>query len=160
MGLLLGVLTVLKVLDLGAFALLDRPFNVVTDRGLLGSGVGFVQDSLGPWAATGSVVAAVVLACGVVVCLPWAVGRLTSVVTRHRRASRRAVTVLAVVWVGCAVTGLQVAPGERVAAADTAPFVADKVRAATASLRDRERFDRAIAADRYRRPGDGGPVGC
>ena len=55
-------------------------------------------------------------------------------------------------WVGCAVTGLQVAPGERVAAADTAPYVADKARAATASLRDRERFDRAIAADRFRHP--------
>ena len=44
---------------MGAFAVLDRPFNVVTDRGQLGSGVDFVRDSLGPWAAGGSV-----LACG------------------------------------------------------------------------------------------------
>ena len=57
-GVVLGAVTLLKVLDLGAFTVLDRPFNVVTDRGELGSGLGFVNDALGPWAAVGSVVAA------------------------------------------------------------------------------------------------------
>ena len=50
-GVVLGVVTLLKVLDLGTFTVLDRPFNVVTDRGELGSGFAFVRDSLGPWAA-------------------------------------------------------------------------------------------------------------
>ncbi len=50
-GTALAVVTLLKVLDLGAFAVLDRPFNVVTDRAQLGSGFDFVRDSLGPWAA-------------------------------------------------------------------------------------------------------------
>ena len=128
-GTLLGVLTLLKVLDLGAFAVLDRPFNVVTDRSLLGSGVGFVRDSLGPWAATGG-------------CRrrgrPRVRGRRLPPLGRsppHDRGragtgrAARAVTALAVVWVVCAVAGLQVAPGEPVAAADMGPFVADKVRA-------------------------------
>ena len=35
-GVGLGAVTLLKVLDLGAFTVLDRPFNVVTDRGELG----------------------------------------------------------------------------------------------------------------------------
>ncbi len=154
-GTLLGILTLLKVLDLGAFAVLDRPFNLVTDRSLLGSGVGFVRDSLGPWAATGAVVAAVVLAGAVVACLPWAVRRLTTAVARHREGGVRAVTALAAVWVVCAVSGLQVAPGEPVAAVDTGLFVADKVRDTAAALRDRERFAGVIAADSFADPATG-----
>jgi len=75
-GTLLGVVTLLKVLDLGTFTVLDRPFNVVTDRSQLGSGFAFVRDSLGPWAAWGSAAAAVALVGAAVVCLPWAVGRV------------------------------------------------------------------------------------
>ena len=81
-ALLLGRLTVLKVLDLGAFVgarpavqRRDRPRPARVRAWLSCS------DSLGPWAAAGSVVAR-----GrprwpaVVVCLPWAVGRLTRLV--------------------------------------------------------------------------------
>ena len=133
-GAVLAVVTLLKVLDVGAFAVLDRPFNVVTDRGQLGSGVDFVRDSLGPWAARGSVLAAVALVGALFVGLPWAVGRLTAVAARHRRAGVRAVVALGVVWGVCAVSGLQLAPGGPVAAADTGPFVVGKVRAASGRL--------------------------
>ena len=151
-GAVLAVVTLLKVLDVGAFAVLDRPFNVVTDRGQLGSGVDFVRDSLGPWAARGSVLAAVALVGALFVGLPWAVGRLTAVAARHRRAGVRAVVALAVVWGVCAVSGLQLAPGGPVAAADTGPFVVGKVRAATAAYRDEERFTAALAADAFADP--------
>ncbi|HET6967953.1 MAG TPA: CDP-alcohol phosphatidyltransferase family protein, partial [Ornithinibacter sp.] len=151
-GALLAAVTLLKILDLGAFAVLDRPFNVVTDHGQLGSGVAFVRDSVGPWAARGSVVGAVLLVGAVAACLPWAVGRLTRVLERHRRRSTRAVAVLAAVWVVCAVSGVRLAPGEPVAAADAGPFVVDKVRATTVAYGDRERFDRVLAADAFRDP--------
>ncbi len=154
-GVVLGAVTLLKVLDLGAFTVLDRPFNVVTDRGELESGLGFVNDALGPWAAVGSVVAAVALVVAAVVCLPWAVRRLTGVVTRHRRRSIRAVMALAVVWAVCAVLGFQAAPGEPVAAADTGPFVVGKVQAATAAYRDEATFARALAADAFADPSSG-----
>jgi hypothetical protein len=49
-----------------------------------------------------------------------------------------------------AVSGLQVAPGQPLASADTGPYVADKVRATTAAYRDRERFEHALAADTFR----------
>ena len=157
-GAVLAVVTLLKVLDVGAFAVLDRPFNVVTDRGQLGSGVDFVRDSLGPWAARGSVLAAVALVGALFVCLPWAVGRLTAVAARHRRAGVRAVVALGAVWGVCAVSGLQLAPGGPVAAADTGPFVVGKVRAATAAYRDEERFTRGPRGGRLRRPGLRRPV--
>ena len=149
-GVFLAVVTLLKVLDLGAFVVLDRPFGLVTDRGQLGSGVAFLGDSLGAWAAVAGVVASLALVAAVVVGLPWAVHRLASLAARHRGRSAGTVLALAVVWVVCAVSGLQVAPGAPVAAADTGSFVAETVRATAAALRDRERFDRAIAADPFR----------
>ena len=151
-GAFLAVVTLFKVLDVGAFAVLDRPFNVVTDRGQLGSGLDFVRDSLGPWAAGGSVLGAVALVGGVFVGLPWAVRRLTAVVGRHRGVSVRAVVALAVVWGVCAVSGLRLAPGGPVAAADAGPFVVGKVRAATAAYRAEEHFAAALAVDAFRDP--------
>jgi phosphatidylglycerophosphate synthase len=151
-GIVLGVVTLLKVLDLGAFTVLDRPFNVVTDRGELGSGFDFLRASLGPWAAWASAVAAVAAVGAAVACLPWAVGRLSGMVSRNRGWSTRAVLAVAVAWAVCAVTGLQVLPGAPVAAADAAPFVAGKVQAATAAYRDEEAFQHALVADSYGDP--------
>ncbi len=152
-GVVLGVVTLLKVLDLGAFTVLDRPFNVVTDRGELGSGFDFLRASLGPWAAWGTAVAAVAAVGTAMACLPWAVARLSRTVSRHRERSVRAVIAVAVVWGVCALTGLQLLPGAPVAAADAAPFVAGKVQAATAAYRKEEAFQQALVADAY-----GGPA--
>ena len=151
-GVVLGIVTLLKVLDLGAFTVLDRPFNVVTDRGEIGSGFDFLRASLGPWAAWGSAGAVVAVVGAAVACLPWAVGRLSGVVSRHRRRSSKVVLAVAVVWGVCALTGLQVLPGAPVAAADAAPFVAGKVEAATAAYRNEEAFSHALVADSYRDP--------
>ncbi len=151
-GVVLGVVTLLKVLDLGAFTVLDRPFNVVTDRGQLGSGFDFLRSSLGPWAAWGSAVAAVAVVGTAVACLPWAVGRLSGMVSRNRGRSTKAVLAVAVVWGVCALTGLQFLPGAPVAAADAAPFVAGKVQAATVAYRNEEAFQQALVADSYADP--------
>ena len=62
-----ALLTVVKVLDLGFFATLDRPFDSVVDWRYLGSAVGLVDDSLGRPAAVGAVLLvalAVVAAAG------------------------------------------------------------------------------------------------
>ena len=52
------------------------------------------------------------------VCLPWAVGRLSALVSRHRARSARVVVAVAVVWGVCALSGFQVSSGGPVAAAD------------------------------------------
>ena len=52
-GSLLGLLTVVKVLDMGFFAALDRPFDSVVDWRYLGSAVGLVDDSARRPAAVG-----------------------------------------------------------------------------------------------------------
>ena len=151
-GVALGAVTLLKVLDLGAFAVLDRPFNLVTDRSELGSGLSFVHDSLGPWAASATVLGALLVVAAAAVCLPWALSRCARLVARHRSASLRAVAALTAGWAACAVVGLQLAPGEPVAAADAGPFVVAKVRAATAAYQDQEAFGQALASDAFLAP--------
>ena len=90
-GVPLGLLSVLKVLEVGFFDVLDRPFNLVTDAGHLGSAVGFVRQSLGPVAAAGAVVTAGLVAAALVIGVPLSVGRVTRLVQRRRRCSMLAV---------------------------------------------------------------------
>ncbi len=151
-GVPLGLLTVLKVLDVGFFGVLDRPFNPVTDQGHLRSAVDFVRESAGSAAAIGSVAGAGLLALVLVVGVPLSVSRVAGVVARHRRWGVRSVTSLAVVWTVCAVLGLSVVPGEPIAAADAGRFATGQVSATAAGLRAERSFDSAVAVDRFRAP--------
>ena len=107
-GPLLGVLVLLKLLDLGFFIAFDRPFNPVEDWSYLSIGVGTVRDTFGSRDADLAVAAAVVLGLAALVVPTLAVGRLTRVAARHRRRSLRAVVVLAAVWALCWVFGAEV----------------------------------------------------
>lgn len=158
-GVPLGLLSVLKVLDLGFFGVLDRPFNLVTDRGHLGSAVGFVSESYGPVVATGAVIVAVLLAATLLISVPLSMGQLTRLVQRRRRLSVVAVTALAVVWAAAATSGLRAAPHEPVAAADAVRLVVGEVRGTAAALRDQRRFDTAVGVDAYRDPSAGDLAG-
>jgi phosphatidylglycerophosphate synthase len=153
-GVLLGLLTVVRILDMGFFAALDRPFNLVTDRGYFGSAIDLVRDSIGPVGATLAVVTAAGLAVGVVVCMPLALGRLVGLAAQHRDWSSRVVAVLAVIWIACAMFGLRVVPGEPIASANASRVAVDQVHAIAAGARDVERFDAAAAVDRFRDPRD------
>ena len=76
-GLLLGVLTVVKILDIGFLAALDRPFNPVSDWSYLGPAVGVLDDSIGRAGAVLSVIGAALLILSIIVLMPLAVRRLT-----------------------------------------------------------------------------------
>lgn len=155
-GVLLGLVAIVKVLDMGFFAALDRPFNLVTDRAYFSPIRVLVRDAIGP--VTGDIVltVAVVLAAAVLVCMPLSVGRLTAVVARHRSWSIRAVTGLTVIWVASAAVGLQVGVGEPIASANAGRLAVDQVRAMTAAVEDEQEFAAAAAVDRFRDPAEGG----
>ena len=53
-GLALGLLTVVKILDIGFFVELDRPFNPVTDWSFFGPAAGVLRDSVGQTCDRGS----------------------------------------------------------------------------------------------------------
>ena len=76
-GVVLGLLTIIKIFDIGFFEVLDRPFDSVIDWRYLGSAVGVVDDSVGRTAAIGVVVAAGLLSLVILVLMPWSALHLT-----------------------------------------------------------------------------------
>ena len=83
-GLALGLLTVLKILDMGFVEVLARPFDPVLDWVLFDDALSFLTDAVGSAGAIGSLITAVVLVIAVPVLLTLAVLRLTPVLVRHR----------------------------------------------------------------------------
>jgi hypothetical protein len=100
-GAVLGVLFVLKVLDIGFDAVLVRPFDLVLDWPMLAPGVEFVKESAGRAGAVGAVILVAVLTVGVVVLMALSSLRLSRVAVRHRRPAAWGAGVLGTVWLVC-----------------------------------------------------------
>ncbi len=149
-GLLLGVLTIVKILDMGFFAAFDRPFNPVTDRGYFGPALAVARDSIGETRANILGVLAALLAVATVVLMPLAVLRLTGLVTRHRTVSIRAGTALGVVWTLCALLGAQFVPGAPIASTSASGLAYDQVQEVRAGIQDRAVFAEEAAVDAFR----------
>jgi len=149
-GVALGLLVIVKVLDMGFYTALGRPFNPEVDWSYFGSTVGLLGDSIGRTAAIFATVAAALAAVGVLVFAPLSVLRLTRIVGRHRATSLRAVTALGVVWALCAVFGIQVVPGTPIASTSAAGLAADEVRQVYAGIKDQQAFEKAAGVDAFR----------
>jgi hypothetical protein len=149
-GAVLGLLTVLKILDIGFSAVLARPFDPVLDWALLDDGLGFLGSSTGPAGQVAAVAAAIGVTIGVLVLVTLAVVRLARVTVRHPRPAARAVAVLTPVWVACAVLGAQLVPGVPVASAAAAAAAGQRALQVPASLLDQGAFTAALTADPFR----------
>ena len=87
--------------------------------------------------------------------MPLSVLRLTRLADRHRATSIRAVTALGVVWILCAVFGVQIVPGAPIASTSAASLAYDHVSQVRAGLQDQQPFAKAAAVDAFRNtPGD------
>lgn len=152
-GTVLGLLFLVKVLDMGFFAVFDRPFDALNDWFYLGPGIGVLGDSIGQVGAIAAVAAAAVFAVAVIVVMPLCVVRLSRLAASHRRASTRALTSLGVVWILCAATGLQLGSGAgaRVASANATGLAYDQVSQLRHDIVDRKAFATQIATDSLRR---------
>lgn len=150
LGVAFGLLAIVKIIDMGFFAVLDRPFNLVYDWILLSDAVEFLTTSIGRAGAIACVVAAAVLAVAVLVAGALAMARLSGIAARHRTAAFRTTGVLAVAWVACALLGAQIVPGLPVAA-----IAVDRSLQVTGTLKDEQRFAAQIGVDAFARtPGD------
>jgi hypothetical protein len=76
LGLLLGLSTALRLLDLGFFAALARPFDLLFDWSLFGNGFEFLRGAFGPVGAVVALLAAVAAAVLVLVGSTWSLLRL------------------------------------------------------------------------------------
>jgi hypothetical protein len=81
--------------------------------------------------------------------MPLAVLRLTRLAARHQAGSFRAVMVLGVVWVLCAVFGAQVVSGAPIASTSAVVLAYDQVVEVRHAIQDRQVFAGLIARDAY-----------
>jgi len=146
----LGLLVLVKLLDLGFFVAFDRPFNPVDDWSYASLGVETLRDTFGRATADVAVVGAVLLGTAALLLPTLALLRLTRVAARRPRQSLRAVTALTAAWAICWVFGAELVSGAGVASTSTADLAVHEVHAVREDLRDRARFSAAIKGDPYR----------
>jgi hypothetical protein len=149
-GAVLGLVAVVKVVDLGFFAVLARPFDPVLDWILVDDAVAFLTDAIGRTGALASLVGAAVLAMAVPVVMALSALRLHRLIDGHPSTATSVVGALAVVWVTCALLGAQVVPGVPVAATSVTTLLHDRVLQLRSGLRDQETFAREAAVDAFR----------
>jgi Sulfatase len=155
LGVVLGLLTILKVVDLGFTAILARPFNLVLDWILLRDATGVVQDSIGTLGAVLTVIGAGLLVIAILVLMTLAVVRLSRLAAAHHTATLRTVAVLAVAWIALAAFGVRLADAGPVASRADASLLANRYQSIRNSLQDRADFEAQAKVDPFKNtPGD------
>lgn len=149
-GMALGVLLIVRLLDAAFLTTLYRPFNPLTDWRYLGSVKDLVGDSAGPLTALLTVGAALLLVVGLLVATPLAVRRLGQLVDRHRTGAVRVVAVGAVVWVIVVSLGVQVARDLPMASSSAATLAVHEATSVRDGLHDRDVFAAQITVDPFR----------
>jgi phosphatidylglycerophosphate synthase len=148
-GPVLGLLVLVKLLDIGFFVAFDRPFNPVDDWSYASLGTETVRDTFGSGISDLVAVCAVVLVVAALLLPTLAVLRLTGFAADHRRSSLQAVAALTTVWVACWAFGAALGAGTSIASTSGADLAVREVRAVQTDLRARARFDAEIRHDRY-----------
>jgi hypothetical protein len=146
LGLLLGLLAVVKILDVGFYEELDRPFNPVIDYSSIGPAIGVLRDSIGRGWTNVAVVGAVLIVAVVIGAVTVSMLRVSRIVAGHRRTSLRAVGSLGLVWLVCAALGVQLVPGAPVASRSATALTVEQIRNTRAALADQQRFSNALAS--------------
>jgi hypothetical membrane protein len=149
-GAILGLLTVVKIVDMGFFEAINRPFNPTADWSYFQSAAGLLSVSIGRTKAILFLTAAGVLGAAVLVFTPLALVRLARLAARHRTNSIRTVAAFGVVWILCAVFGAQFVSDAPVASTSVAGLAYDQVRAVHAGLTDKQKLVKEANDDPFR----------
>ncbi len=148
-GAVVGVVALLKLLDIGISVTFARRFDPLGDPVYVGAGVSFLRDALGTANAYTVTVVAVVAMLAILVLVPYAVRRAAGLAREHRPVAVPVLLVLALAWGAGAVTGVRVVPGEPLAAATAVDLASTHVTEVRERLRERAALAQAIADDDY-----------
>jgi phosphatidylglycerophosphate synthase len=146
----LGLLTIVKFLDMGFYEVFDRPFHPVFDWTFFGPAIDFLETSVGNTGAVLAVIGVVVLVLALLVLMTLAVLRLTRIAVGHRTTTTRTIATLGVVWLVCALSGIALTPQQPVAARSAADHVYDEVQQVRQGLGDGDAFAAQTAVDHFR----------
>jgi hypothetical protein len=154
-GIGLGLLTVVKLLDMGFYATLNRQFDAMLDFPLASDGMGYLTDTNGRLAAIGAAVGIVLLIIAVLILMTLSVRRLTPLLIRRRALTRRGIVVFGVAWATLAVLGAEIVPDTAVASRSAAAIATSHFLQIPADLADARAYDRQAKVDAFRNtPGD------
>jgi phosphatidylglycerophosphate synthase len=145
-GILIGLLAVVKILNIAYYQQVDRAFNPVTDWAGIGQAKGVVGDAIGNVLANFVLIGLVIVLVLLVAAIITATFHLTAVAARHRRGSIRGVVALAAVWAASAGLSLQFIPGSSVASASATDLAVQTVKATSAAINDPRVFGQATRA--------------
>lgn len=147
-GVLIGLFTIIKFLDMGFRQTLARPFDLVFDWILLDDAADFVRESFGRSGQVLAVTGVIVLAIAVLAVCTLAVVRLTNLLVRHRPVALRSTLVLGIVWIVCFTLGVQFG-GVPFATKGNTQFVANRVQQVRDGLFDAQEFEKLAKVDAF-----------
>jgi phosphatidylglycerophosphate synthase len=150
LGLTLGLVVILKMLDVGFFMTFERPFDPIGDSGYASIGMETLSAAVGKTeaklVAVGLVVATLVVLTGTTLSML----RLSAVAARNPRFSLRAVAALGAVWVICWLFGAQLVSRSPIASTSSAALIVREVHTVQADIHDKGVFAKEIKHDRFR----------
>ena len=146
-GVLLGISSVLTVLDIGFLAVLARPFDPIADWVLADSVVDLLAGSLGRRGAVAALVGFAVLVAALLVAVILAVRQSAAALVRHRRRSSRMVAVVVPVCLVSVALGAQIVPGVPVASASAAALAVQRAQRLITSSTEQRAFEAACTTD-------------
>ncbi|MTK02214.1 sulfatase [Micromonospora sp. CP22] len=149
-GALLGLVVVVKVGDLGFYASLGRPFDLVLDWSLLDEAFTFVAESIGRPGAIAIALGVGLSLLAVPVLTALSTVRLSSLLTRHRTGSTRAIATLVLVWAVLAVFGVRIVPAMPIADTNASILVQEHAAEVWDRLSDRQVFAKEVGVDPFR----------
>ena len=145
-GLALAVLCLLKALDLGFRLALDRPFDVVADRGYAGPAIGLLFDSVGTAGGVAALAGIALTALAVLLALPLATLRVGTLVGTHRAGALRTGGALLTAWTVLAASGASLGGGA-IASTSATRLALDQARQIPDGIREERRFADALRTD-------------
>jgi hypothetical protein len=137
-GVALGLLVILKLLDMGFLAVLARPFDPLLDWKLLDDAMRFLAGSVGAVPAVASLAVAVALCTALVIFMTRSVQHLSDLVIRHSSVAAHAVVILVVTWLTCALLAIQIVPGVPIAGKASADYLRTRAHPAGTGQRDHQ----------------------
>jgi phosphatidylglycerophosphate synthase len=151
LGLVLGVVLILKVLDIGFFTAFERPFDPLGgDTGYASIGIETLGFTVGHTAAKLIAVGVVVGAVALVLATTLSMVRLSTLAARNPRLSLQSVAVLGAVWLVCWLAGAQFVAHSPIASTSTAGLVVREVKTAKVEIHDKGVFAKEINHDAFR----------
>jgi phosphatidylglycerophosphate synthase len=149
-GSVLGLLVILKILDIAFFSAFARPFDVIGDAGDAGIGIETLRAALGHTEANLIIFGGIALAIGVLAGTTFALLRVMRVAAENRRWSLRAVGGLGAIWLLCTMLGAQLHSHTALASTSAASYAVHEVGAVQADIRDEGVFANQIKHDPFR----------